>query len=210
VRYPTYLEIGPAGYTIAYVFALPGFSVRARRADEALARLPEAVEAELARLRAAGRPVAEGPVEIAEAERETVRSDVEHGVSSALFKYELRPTRDEDVALALDRMALAREEIGRVPAPAPETLLALANGEWWLLSRLGTRAWSHLPEEPLERLDAVRALTLERFANLLPGDRERHAVFASEQWTTRKVLRRLACLSRDTAIALAALPAGSA
>jgi hypothetical protein len=56
----------------------------------------------------------------------------------------------------------------------------------------------------------VRALTLERFVNLLPGDRERHAVFAGEQWTTRKVLRRLACLSRDTAIALGTIPAGRA
>jgi hypothetical protein len=114
VRYPAYLEIGPTGHTIAYVFSLPGFSVRARRADEALARLSEAVETELARLRAAGRAVSEGAVEIAEAERETVKTD---GVSSAIFKYELRPTRDEDIALALDRMALAREVFGRVPAP---------------------------------------------------------------------------------------------
>jgi hypothetical protein len=202
VRYPAYLEIGPTGHTIAYVFALPGFSVRARRAEEVLALLPDAVEAELARLRAAGRRVEGGAVEIAEAERETVKTE-----GSAIFKYELRPTRDEDIALALDRMALAREEIARIPAPAPEALRALADGEWWLLSRLGTRAWANLPEEPLERLDAVRALTLERFAALLPGDRERHAVFANEQWTTRKVLRRLACLSRDTAIALGALPA---
>ena len=207
MRYPTYLEIGPSGHTIAYVFALPGFSVRARRADDALARLPEAVEAECARLRAAGRPVGEGRIEIAEAERETVKSDVAAGISSALFQYELRPTRDEDVALALDRMALAREEIGRAALPAPDALRALADGEWWLLSRLGTRPFADLPEDPLARLDAVRALTLERFANLLPGDRERHAVFAGEQWTTRKVLRRLACLSRDTALAVGALPA---
>jgi hypothetical protein len=207
VRYPAYLEIGPLGHTIAYVFALPGLTVRGRKADGALATLPDAVDAERARLRAAAREVPEGPVEIAESERVTVTSDVAGGVSSALFQYELRPTRDEDVALALDRMGLAREEIGRVDAPSAEALRALADGEWWLLSRLGTRPFADLPEEPLARLDTVRALTVERFAQLLPGDRERHAVFAGEQWTTRKVLRRLACLSRDAALAIGALPA---
>lgn len=210
MRYPAYLEIGPAGHTIAYVFSLPGLVVRGRRADDALARLPEAVEAELARLRAAGRAAPEGPIEIAESERVTVLSDVAQGLSSAMFKYELRPTRDEDIALALDHMALAREEIGRAPSPSDEALRALADGEWWLLSRLGTRPWAPLPEEPLARLDAVRIQTLERFANLLPGDRERHAVFAGEQWTTRKVLRRLACLSREAALAIGALPAARA
>jgi len=213
MRHPAYLEIGPSGHTLAFVFALPGLSLRARRADEALAALPLAVAAELARLRAAGRPVAAAsePIEITEAERVTVASDVEGGATSALFKYELRPTRDEDVVLALDRMALAREELLTVlggvepePGPAADAVRALAEGEWWLLSRLGTRPFAVLPVEPLARFEVVRSQTIERFANLLPGDRERHAVFATEQWTTRKVLRRLACLSRDTVLSIAA------
>jgi len=193
MRYPAYFEIGPTGHVLAYVFALPGLSLRARGVEEALSALPSAVAAELERLRGAGRPVAAAgePIEVTEAERETVRSDVQHGVSSALFRFELRPTRDEDVAFALDRMELDR---ARIPEDA---LRAVADGEWWLLSRLGTRPWAPLPDEPRARFDAVRALTIERFANLLPGDRERHAVFGGEQWTTRKVLRRLACLSRD-------------
>ncbi|MEP7027285.1 MAG: hypothetical protein ABI960_01700 [Candidatus Eisenbacteria bacterium] len=217
MRYPAYLELGPNGHTIAYVFALPGLVVRTRRADDALAALPAAVAAELARLRAAGRAVAaeDDAIAIAEAERITVATDVEHGVTQAMFKYELRPTRDEDVALALDRMALAREEIlraleGAEPGgtPAGEALVAQADGEWWLVSKLGTRPLASFPLEPLARFEAVRAMTIERLANLLPGDRERHAVFGGEQWTTRKVLRRLACLARDTAqaIAQAAMP----
>jgi hypothetical protein len=217
MRYPAYLEIGPSGHTLAFVFALPGLSLHARRAEEALAAMPAAVAAELARLRAAGRAVAaaDEPIEITEAERITVSGDVERGATSALFKYELRPTRDEDVALVLDRMALAREELlhalggadsarGAEPGPAADAVRALADGEWWLLSRLGTRPFAVLPIEPLARFETVRAQTIERFANLLPGDRERHAVFATEQWTTRKVLRRLACLSRDTLLSIAA------
>ena len=79
MRHPAYLEIGPSGHTLAFVFALPGLSLRARRADEALAALALAVAAELARLRAAGRPVAVASesIEITEAERVTVTSDVE-------------------------------------------------------------------------------------------------------------------------------------
>lgn len=216
MRYPAYLEIGPRGHTLAYVFTLPGLSVRARGADAALAALPAAVSTELARLRAAGRaaPAEREPIEIAEAERAEVARDVEHGVSSALFRYELRPTRDEEVTLALDRLALSRAEIGHALTPDAEpegivadALRALAQGEWWLLSRLGTRPQAVLPAEPLASVDAVRAVTIERLTNLLPGDRERHAVFAGEQWTTRKVLRRLACLSRDTVTSIAALAA---
>jgi hypothetical protein len=193
MRYPAYFEIGPTGHVLAYVFSLPGLSLRARRAEDALTALRSAIASELERLRGAGRPVAAAgePIEVNEAERETVKSDVEHGVSSALFRYELRPTRDEDIALVLDRLELDRQ---RIPEDA---LRAVADGEWWLLSRLGTRPWASLPDEPRARFEAVRALTIDRFANLLPGDRERHAVFGGEQWTTRKVLRRLACLSRD-------------
>ena len=193
MRHPAYLETGPSGHVLAYVFSLPGLSLRARRAEDALLSLPAAIASEIDRLKDAGRVVAGAveSIEVVEAERETVKSDVEHGVSSALFRYELRPTRDEDVALVLDRLELDR---ARMPE---EAMQAVADGEWWLLSRLGTRPWAPLPEEPRARFEAVRALTLERFANLLPGDRERHAVFGGEPWTTRKVLRRLACLSRD-------------
>jgi hypothetical protein len=46
-----------------------------------------------------------------------------------------------------------------------------------------------MPDTPWERLQFVRAQAEERFRNLLPGDRERLAVFDGEKWTTRKVLR---------------------
>ena len=51
MRYPAYLEVGPTGHCIAYVFSLPGLSLRARRAEEALAALPAAIASELVRLR---------------------------------------------------------------------------------------------------------------------------------------------------------------
>src|SRR5689334_19227523 len=165
MRYPAYLEVGPTGHTIAYVFSLPGLSLRARRADDALAALPAAIAAELERL---GQP-ADPSVEISEAERVDVKSDVEHGVSTATFRYEMRATRDEDVALALDRMERARLEMGSADDQA---WLALAEGEWALVSRMAERTQMPWAAEARPRFDAVRAATIERLTHLLPGDRE--------------------------------------
>ena len=192
MRYPAYLEIGPTGHSIAYVFALPGLSVRARRAEDALAALPVAIAAELARVGAPPDPA----IEVTEAERVSVPTDVENGISTAAFRYELRATRDEDVALALARMELARTEMAQAEDDA---FRALADGEFWLLSRMAERPAHPWAADPRERFAAVRAATIARLTNLLPGDRERHAVFGGEVWTTRKVLRRLACHARDAA-----------
>src|SRR5882672_10930316 len=151
MRYPAYLEIGPGGRTLAFVFMLPGVSVRARSPEAALAALPAAVADELARLTTAGRAQPGDPadraIEIVEAERVTVSGEA----SSGLFRYELRPTREEDVALVLDRLALAREELARLPE-GPH-LAELADGEWWLHSRLGNRAPAVIPpaSEPRAR-----------------------------------------------------------
>jgi len=209
MRYPAYLEVGPTGWTNAFVFALPA-----------------AVAAERARLVAAGRTLPAGAgedaaIEITEAERIAVATDVAAGGTSALFRYELRPTRDEDIALVLDRLALAQEEIARAlgaafadagaTGAAGPALLSLADGEWWLHSRLGNRQAAHLPpeSEPWARCQAVRAETIARLTHLLPGDLERHAVFGGEQWTTCKVLRRLACLARDAAATVGSLNAAA-
>jgi hypothetical protein len=193
MRYPAYLEVGPTGHTIAYVFSLPGLSLRARRAEEALAALPAAIAAELERL---GLP-ADPSVEVTEAERADVKSDVEHGISTAVFRYEMRATRDEDVALALDRME--RDRMAMASAD-DEAWRALADGEWALVSRLAERTQMPWAADARERFEAVRAATIQRLTHLLPGDRERHAVLGGEIWTTRKILRRLACNARDAAV----------
>ena len=193
MRYPAYLEVGPTGHCIAYVFSLPGLSLRARRAEEALAALPAAIAAELTRL---GLP-ADPEIEVTEAERVDVKTDVEHGVSSAVFRYEMRATRDEDVALALDRMERARREMADAD---DEAWRALGDSEWFLLSRMAERPMLSWSDDVRERFAAIRASTVQRLTNLLPGDRERHAVLGGEVWTTRKILRRLACHARDAAL----------
>jgi hypothetical protein len=214
MRYPAYLEVGPALATRAFVFTLPGVSVAARSPEAALAALPAAIAAEWTRLAAAGRPrPADATIEVVESERIAVTVDVAGGATAALFRYELRATRPEDVALALDRVALAHEEIARAAASGVDerlagALVALADAEWWLLSRLGNRPPAHFSSDStaLERTAAVHGLVVDRLTHLLPGDHERHAVFNAEPWTTRKVLRRLACLARDAAADVTAPP----
>ncbi len=210
MRIPVYLEVGAARSTRAWVLVLPGVAASARSPEAALAALPAVVSEEIARLVRLGRPWAHAnePLEFVETERVEVDLDLGRGASTALFKYDLRPTRPEDVAAALDRFALACREIeaavGGGAASAEERLVVAAEGILWLVSRLGSRlAPTHpaVPLEPIQHFLSAERLAVERLTNLLPGDIERHAVFAGEPWTARKVLRRLALLAREEALA---------
>lgn len=209
MRVPVYLEVGPGGPTRAWVLVLPGVAATAHTPQAALAALPAVVTEEVARLERAGRPWAHAgePLEFVETERVEVDLDLGRGASTALFKHDLRPTRPEDVAAALDRFDLACREIeAAVRAAAPGSvdarLTAASEGIRWLLSRLGSRPAADVPSGVLERFLAAEQAAVERLTNLLPGDIERHAVFAGEPWTTRKVLRRLALLAREEALGL--------
>ena len=218
MRIPVYLEVGKGGATRAWVLVLPGVAAAGRTPGAALAALPAVVAEEVARLARLGRPwthAGEG-LEFFETERVEVELDLGSGASTALFKYDLRPTRPEDVTLALERFALACREVESAAATREgdegiaARLGAVADGILWLVSRLGSRPAVSPPAAPLERFLVAERAAVERLQNLLPGDIERHAVFAGEPWTTRKVLRRLALLAREEALALtgrSAMPA---
>jgi hypothetical protein len=226
MRVPVYLEVGTGGSTRAWVLVLPGVAAAGRSPEAALAALPAVVAEEAARLARLGRPWAHGaePLEFVETERVEVDLDLGRGASTALFKHDLRPTRPEDVAAARERFGLACREIEQAvrglspqaasgaaagkaapaaataPATADDRLVAAAEGILWLVSRLGSRPPAPATGAPLERFLAAERIAVERLSNLLPGDIERHAVFAGEPWTTRKVLRRLALLAREEAL----------
>ncbi len=188
----------------AYVFLHPGLFVEAPDVAGALRELPAALRDEQQWLAARGAPDlhATEPVEIWEVERIDLGTDVSRGRWVGAFRYERRPTQDADVRHVLARTGMVRaalEEILLEPgagAGAAEAVAALlaahADAEWELLARLGSRPAGDRPEEPLARLRLTRTRAEDRLLHLLPGDRERHAVFAGEEWTTRKVLRALA------------------
>ena len=199
IRYPAYIEVAPGGGAKGYVFRFPGLFVEGATPEAALAALAQAVTDEIAWLSRHGvrSPFASEPIEIEEVERLDMGTDVSRGEWRGVFQYELRRTSDEDIETAIERARFARADLlaalehssdGQRSAIEPR-LLAHANEEWELLAKLGVRTRLKMPEEPWERLQFVRAQAEERFRNLLPGDRERLAVFDGEKWTTRKVLR---------------------
>ena len=218
MRVPVYLETGARGATRAWVLLLPGVAVDGASPEAALAAVPAAVAAEIALLARGGRPWAHAheQLEFVETERVDTNVKLEEGAARALFKWDLRPTRPEDVAAALARVGLARDAIeaavaGRteatdVESPTGGRLIALTGGMLWLLSRLGSKPTGTLPPEPLARFLGAVQIANERLMNLLPGDLERHAVFAGEPWTTRKVLRRLVQRVREESLALETTP----
>ena len=210
MRIPVYLELGPAGATRAWALVLPGVAVDAASPEAALEALPVAVSDEIALLARGGRPWAHAaePLEFIETERVDTNVKLEEGAARALFKWDLRPTKPEDVAATLARFELACRAIEAAHAADPPVatsplglrLIATADRIVWLLSRLGSRPTHVLPGGALPRLLAAEKIAVERLTSLLPGDLERHAVFSGEPWTTRKVLRRLAHLAREESL----------
>lgn len=213
MRYPTFLEKISPRRTRAYVFHYPGLFVEAVDAAGALAALPEALRAEHAWLAAHGAPDphAGEPLELWEVEAIDLGTDISRGRWRGAFRYERRPTTDADVERVLERTRWVRRDLdamldrlaGGLPGEIAALLAAHAGREWELLSRLGTRLAGDLPADPRERLAAVRAAAEARLGALLPGDRERHAVFAGEEWTARKVLRVFAAGERELYAAVA-------
>lgn len=184
---------------------MPGLYLDASSPDEALGRLPEAVREENRWLRRSGiaLPAGHDEVSIEVAESIRIDTDVSRGAWRGLFQYELRPTSENDVEKTLERTALARAELmsyleegGASGQELDKRLRRHCAEELELLSRLGSRMRAKLPAETLERLMEVRQISVDRLNNLLPGDRERMAVFGGEKWTTRKVLRCFAVAER--------------
>jgi hypothetical protein len=214
IRHPAYIEVAPSGRALGYVFRFPGLYVEAETPSAALAALSHAVPDEISWLARHGVPLpfANEAVDVEEVERIDLGTDVARGVWRGVFQYELRKTTDEDIERAIERARFAREDLlaawedlSEASRPALERkLVTHANEEWELLAKLGVRTRTQLPDAPLERLAFVRAQAENRFRNLLPGDRERLAVFDGEKWTTRKVLRCFAVAERRLLRSLAA------
>jgi hypothetical protein len=181
--------------------------VDAPRPDEAVSRLADAVQKEQAWLERHDIHLDHAPdeVEIDVVERIEIDTDVGSGVWRGLFRYELRPTTADDVENVTKRTRLARGDLLELLSNVDEAtrqslderLRQFCVDELELISRLGSHSSVDLPEGTLDRLRVTREHSENRFRNLLPGDKERMAVFGGEKWTTRKVLRCFAVAERE-------------
>lgn len=163
-------------------------------------------------LQTVGEPVPprEAVLEIAVDEWMVSEAQVSAGETSVLFKAEYRPLDDDELrrgmrllgdlrGLVLARIrAIPRREVdAALDAPVEggmtvrDVLEELARAQWWTLSRLGASPMAGTPEATLGRLDAAMALVVQHLGHLDPGRRDLWLELDGEEWTPRKVLRRL-------------------
>lgn len=217
------VEEGSDGAFLAHALTLPGCVAPGPTAEAAAWALEGEVFEWLRFLAAVGEPVPPGEAELEIAVDEWLRTGarVGGGETTACFASDLRPLEDADIDRELRWLGGLRAallaRVRRLPGdqadrPLPgggtvrRALEELARAQWWTLSRLGASPLGELPDRTLGRLDTAMALTLDYFSHLPPERRGVLLEIDGEEWTPRKVLRRLLwtewSLGRVVALAL--------
>ncbi|MBI5303680.1 MAG: type II toxin-antitoxin system HicB family antitoxin [Chloroflexi bacterium] len=197
-QYQVFLEtsaeaIEEGGY-LAHVPALIGCVARGKTKDEAMANVREAIAAYLAWLR-------QHHLDAPDA-NEAIELDVTE-TESTILPPDYAAMNYDELEDLWHRAALSRQELLRVLAAMPADALTRKSGEndWAIRNILAHLAqadlWyaSRLDEgglpELLWRIAATRALVLQRLQNLPADERARVTNHGGEEWTPRKVARRM-------------------
>lgn len=202
------LEQGAGGATRAHVLGLPGCSALGATPEDALAALPAQVNAWLRLLAAAGEavPPRDAELELAVDEWISTDADVAAAAGDVCFAADREPLAQAEIAALLRRLgdvrgtllarirehgdaALDRAHVGEWSAR--RVVEELARAQWWTLSRLGATPLADPTERTDGRLDTALALVVQQFGHLSPERSGRRLVLDGEEWTPRKVLRRL-------------------
>ncbi|MDB4951750.1 MAG: hypothetical protein JWM27_4399 [Gemmatimonadetes bacterium] len=228
-RFPVGLEQGPDGSILAHSLSVPGCTAAGGTAQAAVAAFEGALHEWLAFLAAAGEPVpaADAELEIAVDEWVSTDTDVAAGESTACFVADLPALGEDEIARGLRRLGDLRgrllERVRRQPPAVLDAeseagwtvrqiLEELARAGWWTLSRLGASPMAEVPDGTLGRLDTSIALAVQAFAHMPADRRGMRLEIDGEEWTPRKVLRRLLwqewALGRAAASALAPVTGG--
>jgi hypothetical protein len=231
MRYALALESMEPGHHIAWVQALPGCFSSAPTQAEAVAGAPGAILAHLEWLQARGRPsaLAGEPVEtqVVEVFQAFPSPQDPDYIVNAFFEDDRRVLDAQEIDFALWFLEHSRRELMQAVsrfgpdqfalpiAPAPRDSLArvlnhLAHAEWWYFDRLDLADpldWPQLPDDPLIRLEQVRAHA-RRTLPKLAGE-GRVTLRTGEQWSGRKLLRRMLWHERDHTLQIAAVDPSS-
>jgi predicted RNase H-like HicB family nuclease/uncharacterized damage-inducible protein DinB len=197
VKYLVYIETVGDPITIkgpvAHVPALPGASARGKTVEEAKENIRVAVEEYLSLLRDVGEPVPKAS--------EEVRLEFEE-VNTTTFLTDYDAIHPNEMETLFRWMAVSRQELMDLVKNLPEDafqwkhdddaptirdiLCHMAEADLWYTDRL--KQW---PEAPLFRLAATRGVALERLRALTDKERARVTIHEGEEWTPRKVVRRM-------------------
>lgn len=202
-EYLVYIEIKGDPITpkgpVAHVPALPGAAVRGQTIVEAKEKIQEAIQAYLALLRDAGEPVP--------AAGEPLHLEFEE-IDTTTFLTDYDALRPNEIETLLRWLAISRQELMDLVRNLPEESLAwkpdsdtpsireilchLAEADLWYTDRL--KGW---PDAPLFRLAAARGMALERLRALTETDRAKITTYEGEEWTPRKIMRRMLEYERE-------------
>jgi hypothetical protein len=219
MRYALDLEAMEPDHHIAWVQGLPGCFSSASTQAQAVANAPAQIAAYFEWRAARGRPGsgAGEPIEVRVAEVFQAFPSLEDPayIVNAFFEDDRRALTAEAVAFGLWFLEQSRRDLlqavsrfspgqfAHIIAAGPKDTLErilnhLAHAEWWYFDRLGLAdppQWKDVPEDPLPRLERVRA-GARAILPSLAGD-TRVTTRTGEQWSARKVLRRMLWHERD-------------
>jgi predicted RNase H-like HicB family nuclease len=224
------LEQGPDGSILAHSLSVPGCTAFGASAAEATAAFEWALSEWLTFLADAGEevPPAGSELEVAVDEWVSTDADVADGESAACFAADLPALTEGEIDTGLRRLGELRgrllARVRRQPASVLDAetdagftvrqiLEELARATWWTLSRLGASPMAEPAEGTLGRLDTAMALAVQTLAHLPPDRRGLRLEMDGEEWTPRKVMRRLLwqewALGRAAASALEPVSGGN-
>jgi predicted RNase H-like HicB family nuclease len=210
-EYLVYIEtkgdpVTPKG-PVAHVPALPGASARGQTIAEAKEKIKSAIEAYLALLHDVGEPVPQVG--------ENIHLEFEE-VETTTFLTDYDALRPNEMETLFRWLAISRQELMDLVKGLPEEvfdwrlddatisireiLCRLAEADLWYTDRL--KRW---PEAPLFRLAAARGVALERLRALTEANRAGITVYEGEEWTPRKIMRRMLEHERESVQQIRAL-----
>jgi predicted RNase H-like HicB family nuclease/uncharacterized damage-inducible protein DinB len=196
-KYLVYIETVGDPITIkgpvAHVPALPGASARGETTQQARENIRNAIEEYLALLRDVGEQVPKTG--------EDVHLEFEE-VDSSTFLTDYDILHPNEMETLFRWMAISRQELMDLVKSMPEEafewesgddtpsirdiLCHMAESDLWYTDRL--KQW---PEAPLFRLAATRGVALERLRALSDEELGRVTVHEGQEWTPRKIVRRM-------------------
>ena len=206
------LEQGADGWLWAHPLSLAGCAAAGPTPEAAVAAFEAELVEWLGFVAAAGMqvPSRDAELELAVDEWIATDADVREGESYALFAADVAALSNDEMRLGLRLLgdlrgallaavrAIPRRDVeAALESPAEEgwtareVLEELARAQWWTVSRLGATPLGESPDSTLARLDTAMALVVREMVELPPDRRALRLELDDEEWTPRKVMRRL-------------------
>lgn len=202
------IEEGIDGSFLVHGLTLPGCAAWGTTVDVAIDAWAAAMNDWLLFLSAEGEPTPPRDSEIDIHVEEWLRTGarIRQGESKVCFEADREPLLDDEVGRGIRVLGALRgrllptirrardedlEAMGTPSWNARIVLDELARASWWTLTRLGSSPLGQVPDRVVGRLDTAMALVVQRLTEMDASVRGQCVELEDEEWTARKVIRRL-------------------